>query len=95
MRDAFLGGVYSAGSNGICYDHSRSPFTSTSGVQVYTPPKLLMAIWTETVQEELSQIPLVSCNNKHSHSLNTAERAVEVVKERIKKRAKEETTPTH
>ena len=36
---------------------------------------------------------LVSCNNKHSHPPNTAERAAEVVKERMKKRAKEETAP--
>ena len=35
IRDAFLGGVYSTGSNGIHYDHSRSSFTSTSWVQVY------------------------------------------------------------
>ena len=36
---------------------------------------------------------LVSCNNKHSHLSNTAERVVEVVKERMKKRAKKQTTP--
>ena len=36
---------------------------------------------------------LVSCNNKHSHPPDTAERAVEVAKKTIKKRAKKETTP--
>ena len=30
-RNAFLGGVYSIGSNRICYDHLRSLFTRTSG----------------------------------------------------------------
>lgn len=36
---------------------------------------------------------LVSCNNQHSHPPQPAERAAEVVKEKMKKRAREETTP--
>ena len=36
---------------------------------------------------------LVSCNQKHTHPPATAETAMEKVKEKMKKRAKEETTP--
>ena len=36
---------------------------------------------------------LVSCNQQHTHPLATAETALEKVKEKMKKRAKEETTP--
>ncbi len=36
---------------------------------------------------------LVSCNQKHTHPPATAETALEKVKENMKKRAKEETTP--
>ncbi len=51
---------------------------------------------TEAAQEELSQIPLISwlAATTNTPTLQkTAERAVEVVKERMKKRPKEETTP--
>ena len=50
---------------------------------------------TEAAKEEPSQISydeLVSCNNKHSHPPNSAEIAVELVKEKMKKRANGETT---
>ena len=36
---------------------------------------------------------LVTCNDKHIHPPKATETAVEMVKERMKKRAKEETTP--
>ncbi len=36
---------------------------------------------------------LVSCNDKHSHPPQPAERAVEIVKEKMKKRAREDSTP--
>ena len=36
---------------------------------------------------------LVTCNDKHTHPPKATETAVEMVKERMKKRAKEETTP--
>ena len=50
---------------------------------------------TEAAKEELSQIPLISwlAATTNIPTPNTAERAVKVVKERMKKRAKEETTP--
>jgi len=47
---------------------------------------------TEAAQKEHSQIPLISWLATFPPS-NTAEGVVEVVKERMKKRAKEETTP--
>ena len=36
---------------------------------------------------------LVSCNDKHTHQPNTTEIAIERVKENVKKRAKDKTTP--
>ena len=95
IRDAFLGEVYSTVNNGHSYNH-LSLLTSTSGVQVYARPKQLARLTGDNrscpgkavTDATISWLAATTTNTLPSPPPNTAERAAEVVKERIKKGAK-------